>query len=344
MNNFQTFLSKSTIEIEQEVTRVLDEWSSVVSDKTPMLAELNDLFKQQFYGGKYIRGTLAKLGFEMTGGKTNNEILKIAAAFEILHTSLLIHDDIIDNSFTRRGKPTIHSVFKNSHYGMSQAICFGDIGFFLATKLIAESDLSIDVKNKITSHFSQIALQTMLGEMLDVKTSFEKIKKEKDVITIYKLKTAYYTISAPLSVGAMMANASQKQLDAIKMFGENLGIAYQIQDDILGVFGNEKKLGKSTSSDIKENKNTLLISYALKKATLKQKQFLKKYYGAKALSQKQLDKIKTIFIETGALNYSQITAEKYVFEANNIIPSITDNLKYQKYLLQFSEFIVKRKK
>lgn len=343
MNDFEKYLLTSGVEIKKEIRTILSEWTSVVENKTPALKKINDLFLKSFDGGKYIRGTLVKLGYDLYN-PPNPSIIKIAAAFEILHTSLLIHDDIIDKSLIRRGKPTIHSMFKNNHYGISQAMCLADIGFFLATKVINESNFKPEIKNKIQSHLSQIVLETILGQMLDIKSSYEKTKNEKDVATIQKLKTAYYTISGPLSIGAMMGTAAQKQLDKIKTFGEYLGVAYQIQDDILGVFGDEKTIGKSATSDIKENKNTLLITHALKKASVKQKQFLKKYYGAKNLTIKQLNEIKSIFVETGSMKYSQTKAKKYTLEAKNIIPSITDNQKYKNLLYQFIDFINHRKR
>lgn len=339
MNDFEKYLLTAAVEIKKEIKNVLSEWSLLVENQTPSLKKINDLFIKSFDGGKYIRGTLVKLGYQIasTSNSLNSpEILKVAAAFEILHTSLLIHDDIIDKSLIRRGKPTIHSVFKNNHYGISQAICLGDIGFFLATKLLLDK--------RVLSSFSNIVLETILGQMLDIKTSFEKSKKEKDVIVIQKLKTAYYTISAPLSIGAMMGNATQKKLNSIKTFGENLGIAYQIKDDILGVFGDEKIIGKSASSDIEENKSTLLIAYALEKAKSKKKKFLSNYYGTKNINKKQIEEVKKIFVETGSLNYSQIKAEQYINKAKKIVPEITKNKIHQNYLHQFSDFILERKK
>lgn len=346
MNEFEKYLLTSAVGIKKEVKNILSEWSDIVENQTPSLKKINDLFLKSFDGGKYIRGTLVKLGLELSypSNFSNPSVLKIAAAFEILHTSLLIHDDIIDKSLIRRGKPTLHSAFKNSHYGISQAICLGDIGFFIAAKIISETNLKENIKNKILSYFSQVTLDTILGQMLDIKSSYEKIKKEKDVLTIQRLKTAYYTISGPLSTGAMLGKENANQLKAIKKFGENLGIAYQIKDDMLGIFGDEKIIGKPIMSDVAENKNTLLIVYALKKATKKQKQFLQKYYGNKNINKKQLEEIKDIFIKTGSFDYSQEKVKKYSRKAEDTILSITKNRKHQNYLLQFSKFIIDRVK
>src|SRR6185503_200335 len=165
MTDFEKYLLTSAVEIKKEIKNILSEWSTNVSSLTPSLTGVNNIFIKNFSGGKYVRGALVILGSEITGNKKNKDTIKIAAAFEILHTALLIHDDVIDKSTIRRGNKTIHTAFKDGHYGTSLAICLGDISFFLATKLITDSSLSSNIKNKISSEFSKIALNTILGEM-----------------------------------------------------------------------------------------------------------------------------------------------------------------------------------
>jgi geranylgeranyl pyrophosphate synthase len=238
------------------------------------------LFSDATRGGKGIRGRLVKLGYRIAGGNEDGEIEKIASAFEMLHASLLIHDDVIDKGLTRRGKPTVYKALGENHYAVSQAICLGDMGFFTATKMIAESGFGSELKARVLSLFSDIMIDTIRGEMLDVKLSLPGQEKlEEDVLTIHKLKTAYYTVVGPLTIGAMLGGADESQLRLLRRFGENIGMAFQIQDDILGVFGDEREIGKSTTSDIEENKNTLLITYALEKATTAQRKILTRYYG-----------------------------------------------------------------
>lgn len=345
MDNFTTFLTQSASEIEKELQKVFSNWHASVQKTTPSLTSLMALLSTTNTGGKYIRGTLVLLGYQLSKGKKNNEIKKIAAAFEIMHTSLLIHDDIIDKTSVRRGKSTIHTQLGNNHYGQSLAMCLGDVGFFLAQKVIADTAFNEDKKNKVLSYFSQTILETILGEMLDVQLSDTKqAKYEHDVVTIQKLKTAYYTIVGPLTLGAMLGNVHAKQLQAIKQFGEYTGMAFQIQDDILGIFGDESKLGKSTTSDIEENKNTLLITYALKHVNTQQRRILQAYYGKEKITQKQHDAIKKVFEDTGALTYSQQKAEEYIEKSIQCIPQITKDKKLQSLLLDLTTFIVQRKK
>lgn len=342
--DFQEYLKKSAEEIEITIEDFLKVWSKDIDTLSPRLLPLTNLLIEYCKGGKRLRGALVKLGYEMYEGK-GGEINKIASAYEIFQTAILAHDDIIDLSETRRGKPTLYRQLGGDHYGISQTIGLGDIGFFLTVKMMADTNFDPLLKNQALSFFAQAVVNTGLGEVLDVELPhLNQERNEQDVITIHKLKTAYYTISAPLILGAILAGADMSMQKRLEDFGENLGIAFQIQDDILGVFGDEKQLGKSVTSDIEEGKNTLLITEALKNANSAQKEILAKYYGKGRVDQEAVEQIKQVFTDTNALEYSQKRAEEYVKIAKKLIPEITDNQKYQDLLEEMSDFLVKRDK
>ena len=176
-------------------------------------------FIQSCKGGKRIRGTLVKLGFELTG-KKSEEIIKIGAAYEIFHAAILIHDDIMDQSIVRRGKPSLHK-----RVGVAKAITLADYGFFLALQIIAESNFFEKSKIEALKLFARVAKDTAVGQIMDLEGL--------DPITTAKLKTAHYTISGPLQLGAILAGGSTDLIKVLGLFGENLGIAFQFQDDIL---------------------------------------------------------------------------------------------------------------
>lgn len=336
--NIKKYIKTSREEIEKELKSVLS-----MLGTSPKLHKEQKLFAERLQGGKYIRGTMVKLGYHIAGGKDNSSLIKIAAAFEILHASFLIHDDIIDKSTFRRGKLTLYKALGGEHYGVSQAICFGDLGFFLAAKLIAKSDFPRHIKSKAFTLFYEIAIDTIFGQMMDIKLSQPgQKKKEEDVLLIHAHKTAYYTISGPLMIGACVGGASDSILSRLHEFGENVGIAFQLYDDILGVFGDEKIIGKSTS-DIEENKNTLLIAYALKKATPEQRKVLNSYYGKGTITSLQKKKIKQVFIDTGSLDYSYRLIDEYIAKGRAMIPTITKNKDLQQYMYAIIDFIINRK-
>lgn len=342
--DFIDYLQTSAGQINDELDSFFKIWQKEVKKISPKLLPLVKAFIKAGDGGKRLRGTLVKIGYELaqihlrgvTSSHLGGEIIKVAAAYEIFHSSVLIHDDIIDQSLLRRGKPTLYRQLGGNHYGISQSISLADLGFFLSVKLISESNFDEDLKSKALSFFSQIVIDTALGEVLDVEKG--------DALTIIRLKTARYSVVGPLILGAVLAGAKLDLRDQLEEFGENLGIAFQIQDDVLGVFGSEKTLGKSVTSDIEEGKNTLLITYALEHASLKQKAILKKYYGQGNLGDQGLGAVRKVFLDTGSLVYSRQKALQYIFKAKKFIPKLTKDKKLKDLLVGMADYLVKRNK
>lgn len=341
--DFKQYLQQTSHAIEKELNDFSKEWSEYINTNFQDLNAVNKRFTQSLYGGKMIRGALVKFGYELFQTKTTDRILKPAVAFEIIHTSLLIHDDILDQSPLRRGKPAFH-ISANSHYGISQAICIGDIGMTIAFKLISESNFPEELKNRALNFFSQTVSQTIIGQMLDVEYSQVYERTDEKIMNIYLMKTAHYTIVGPLTVGAILAGATGDMLEKIKLFGEHLGIAFQIQDDILGVFGDDSITGKPTTSDIEENKSTLLFTHALRQSNEAQKKILKQYYGKKKITSEQLEMIRQIFKETGSLEYSQNKLKELTEKAKAVIPSLTKDELQQNLLRQLTDILVERSK
>ncbi len=203
--DFKDYLEKTAKELDREVSKILDVEIENIKKIDKKLVPLLEAFKDACMGGKRIRGVLVKLGHQLAGGKSK-EIIRIGAAYEIFHGAILAHDDIMDQSQTRRGKPSLYK-----RVGISEAITLGDLGFFITMKIIPE--------------LADIALDTAIGQMLD-------LKKANPVITA-KFKTAKYTIAGPLQLGAIFAGAKGKLIKNLGEFGENLGIAFQMRDDEL---------------------------------------------------------------------------------------------------------------
>lgn len=343
---FKTYLTSSAGQINKELERFFKVWSGRVVNTSAKLTNLNNLFVTGTEGGKRLRGTLVKLAYEMVAGQTNDEILKPAAAFEIFQTAILAQDDIIDKSPLRRGKPTIYKALGANHYATSQTICLGDIGFFLAQQLIIDSNFPQSQKTQALASFVETMLQTALGEMLDIELPHtgEFTDTQNDISKIFLLKTARYTIVGPMHLGAILAGADQNLLDQIEQFGNSLGIAFQIQDDILGVFADEKVVGKSVTSDIEEGKITFLYSQALQKANQKQRATLKTYYGNGPIDQGGLDEVRKVFIDTGSLSYSQEKAKLLVKSAKQVLAGLKVTKEYKNLLMEMADFMVSRVK
>lgn len=224
---FKKYLKESAQQINREVIKILDEELERATKTDKKLTFLIKAFIKSCQGGKGIRGSLVKLGYQLAGGPSagSKEIIKISAAYEIMHAAILAHDDIMDKSLTRRNKPSLYVDLGNNHYGISQAISLGDWGFFLSFKIISESKFDTARKTDALVLFSRTMMDTGLGQMLDLQ--------KVNPLLVMKLKTAYYTIAGPLQTGALLAEADKRMVRRLGEFGENLGIAYQIRDDIL---------------------------------------------------------------------------------------------------------------
>jgi geranylgeranyl diphosphate synthase type I len=294
------------------------------------LADLNT-------GGKMLRGMLVNLGYQiavhMNGEAACNaaESDMLALAFEIFQTGVLVHDDIIDNAGTRRGKITVHRRYehrlnvretkmvaageKPGNLAKSAAICVGDLGIYYANKQIVDNYAQNEHLAALIGYFDDIVVRTIRGELLDVvlpyeiqddKYSPEEKKKllEKALWDIYYLKTAGYSVIGPLHLGMILGGADEKQMKALDRVAEDIGIAYQIMDDILGVFADPEKLGKDVGSDITEFKQTILYMYVCTMKPEYEEELLQ-IYGKKRISDAELDEVQRIFRESGALAYAQ---------------------------------------
>ncbi|RKY34421.1 MAG: hypothetical protein DRP78_06585 [Candidatus Omnitrophota bacterium] len=299
--------------------------------------------------GKRIRPILFLLAYSGYGGKRlNKQIIETSLAFELLHDFLLIHDDIIDNSATRRGKPTIHKIFaanlkKNEEMGKSIAIVSADIIFSLAI----EAFLSINTtqKNKETALkiFLQSVTLTGAGEIKDVLNSLIKIKEIslEEIRLNYQLKTAEYTFKSPLACGCILAGANKKQAELMSDYGGFLGEAFQIYDDLIGLFGNSKKIGKSVLSDLIEAKKTLPIFLTYQKANISERKFINFCLGNKNLNFSDLQKIRKIIIKTEALAQTNNTIKQLMLQADNLLKSSKMSEKYKKIISSYANSYIK---
>ncbi|MBD5499170.1 MAG: polyprenyl synthetase family protein [Lachnospiraceae bacterium] len=323
---FINFLKSAGKEIEDMTGKYFDDFTSSAVENVFVRDALRALIKQN-EGGKRVRGALIKLGEQIASHGRNHNYLPIAVGYELFQTSVLIHDDIIDRSETRRGKVTIHIDSEEkiresqgsgitdeaaAHYGISRALCIGDYGFFISYQFLAKCAVDSAVLAKIYELYSQILAITCEGEIMDTILPFDRISILNDyeayknmVSQIYELKTAWYTLAGPLMLGAVCGGGSDELIDLLKRIAIPLGIAFQIKDDLLGIYSNDEVLGKSVLSDICEGKQTLLFGFAYQNANEEQRTLLDKHYGKGEADGYDLDVIRRLFEETGAKQYAE---------------------------------------
>jgi geranylgeranyl pyrophosphate synthase len=317
--------------IKEKIVKELNKYNNslLVLEENKIIRELLDYFTNLNRDGKCLRGVLIALAY--LDVKNDDDYLPLVVAYETFQTSILVHDDIIDNDNYRRGKKTIPYCYYEKYNEVedkdnlklvanSLGICMGDLGFYLANKIIYKNYYNSLYLRDLLDCYNEIVINTIRGEVLDVELPFkartqEYQTKEDDVWEIYKLKTAYYTITGPFELGLVLSGRSLSS--NIKLALNNLGIAFQIKDDILGVYGKSSKTGKSNSSDIVEFKQTILYTYTVNNSLYKDK--LLEYYGKNLLEEKELEEVREIFKVSGAYDYAKAKIEELFKDSRDII-------------------------
>ena len=326
------------------------------------LEEALEQFVSSNKGGKFLRASLIALGYQ-SFGNDDDKYLPLGIALEIFQTSILIHDDIIDKADKRRGLDTIPVKYqkiygapikdgdnfedKRKDIGNSMALCLGDLGFYLALQIIVKNYRNDKNLDRVLEYYNDVAIKTCEGEMVDVVLPFyeefygENDNLEKHVMEIYKLKTAWYSVVGPYSLGAILGGLDDEKVHKLEDALLGLGIAFQIKDDLLGIYGDEKHIGKSVTSDVSEFKQTILYAYTI---NTEYKDELLKYYG-KDISVCDMDKVKEIFDKSGAREYANKTMDKLFKDSfNDILDLDFLDLDKKKLLLGFAEFLKVRSK
>lgn len=327
-------------EFETELKKIN---KTFIEKDNPIVIDAINKFINMNGDGKFLRGCLIDLGYKLN--KNDDYAKTLSLAYETFETSILIHDDIIDNAHLRRNKETIHETYKNEfkkynvendNTNNSLALCIGDLGFFYTTELITKKYKNDKNLAKLLSYYNNIVIKTIKGEIIDVALPFiEKNDKkhtlhEEDIMEIYKLKTSWYTIVGPFVLGMILGNSKVKDMETFEKVLEPLGIAFQIKDDILGIYSSKEILGKSVYSDIEEFKQTILYSYIkIKRNDLLDE--LLKYYG-RSINEEESKKVQQLFEESGALEYATNKMNGMFNEAYSNIKSM-DIKEYIKNIL-----------
>ncbi|GIW69335.1 MAG: geranylgeranyl pyrophosphate synthase [Patescibacteria group bacterium] len=340
------FIYSSSLRINVLLNDLIDskikELGSIDSTFEKMLIH----FKELSQGGKKFRGGLVKLGYLASGGSATEEIYYPGAAIEIFQTGILVHDDISDKASRRRGVPTIHEVFESeydSSYGFDMAMYAGDFSFYFSYEVLLNSKFPKDLIIKACDVYSKYTQSIVAGQVMDVSAS--KMKMDVDDVFIkkvYKYKTSQYTGVLPLLLGYELAGSSDADVrEALIKYGECLGLIYQIQDDILDIFGDEINTGKILGRDITEGKNTLLSKYALTSGDHAHVSELKELFG-KNLTETDILKAREIMVQTGSLEkvkkivdenrelaLKQINNITSISEISSILESLIDYVYYR---------------
>ncbi len=286
------------------------------------------------HGGKRLRPYMVIRSCQILGGKVSNAMLA-ASAVEMVHNFTLVHDDIMDNDEMRHGVPTVHKKF-----GMSVAILAGDVLFSKAFQIITESKLSANATTKLVSRLSKACVDVCEGQLLDVKMAEDKkIPTQTDYITMISKKTAaLFDVSC--AMGAICATNKSSDISNLSSFGKNLGIAFQITDDLIGVMGDPKITKKPVGNDLREGKKSLPILMAIKSAKGKNKKIILKAFGNSKATRNDLNKAVEVIRSLGIEENVRKQALKYAEKAEKSLGKYSGFAKTE--LITLLDFVVMR--
>lgn len=284
-------------------------------------------------GGKRLRPYVALLTYQAFSDQPVEDVVHVAAALEILHLGMLVHDDIIDRDYVRYGVANVSgqynelysSYLDNSeerrHFSDSAAMLAGDLLLLGGQDLLLESQIPDNVLRDVSRIYNHAVFVVAGGELLDTESAFRPFATV-DALSIARTKTAHYSFVTPLLMGARLADVDQEVCEQLEIFGEKLGVAYQLVDDLLGVFGSEDVTGKSALNDLREAKHTLLIEAFEKKANDVQKQQFHELFGDKSLSQDSAQTLRNLLIESGARQEVDALVDQYSQDARQTLEAI----------------------
>ncbi|MDN5857233.1 MAG: polyprenyl synthetase family protein [Pseudonocardia sp.] len=271
-------------------------------------------------GGKRIRPTFAWWGWRGAGGDEDgpeaDAVLRATAALELIQACALIHDDLIDASATRRGHPTVHVTYARQHarngwsgrparFGAAAAVLLGDLAQAWADDLFGSSGLSTVALERAAEPWRAMRTEVLGGQFLDVLHQATGDLSAEAALQIGRYKTAAYTVERPLHLGAAIADAQPDLIAAYRRFGAEIGVAFQLRDDLLGVYGDPAVTGKPAGDDLREGKRTLLVALAVERAERSgdhaAREAVVRAVGNPQLDDAGLARVCTLFAELGAV-------------------------------------------
>ncbi|GAB3153291.1 polyprenyl synthetase family protein [Microbacterium neimengense] len=292
-------------------------------------------------GGKRLRARFCVTGWRAVaervdpGATPPAAVVATAAALEVFQAAALVHDDLIDNSDTRRGRPSLHRALQAQHiarlwagdaaaFGRSAALLGGDLLVAFSDDLLEEGLALTDHAAAARAEYARMRRDVTIGQYLDIaeESAFavaDDATHADRALRVASLKSARYSVEQPLRIGASLAGADRTQLDALSAFGHPVGMAFQLRDDVLGVFGDAAETGKPSGDDLREGKRTVLIAYARDSLGTGARRTLDELLGDPDLDEQQIAALQRTIIDSGAVDRVEQLITAYVREADRAL-------------------------
>lgn len=332
-----------------------DDKDVVSTSRSKLSVDYNHALSQfVLNGGKRLRPALFYYTYILFENHEDTDLIELSIFLEFIQAFLLIHDDVIDRSELRRGFPTTHVNYKKlatrndypepERYGEMIALLIGDIASQHINKIILDSNITDQQKVKLLSICSQKIEEVLVGQIEDFNLSIYKEFTEEDIQQVHQDKTVTYSFELPIEAAiGLTNNISEETSRKLLTFAKHTGFAFQIRDDILGLFGDEEKTGKPSYTDLIEGKKTFLILDGLQLGSNEDKLVLQKNLGNQSIGVKELEKVRSIIRKTGALEKSEQRCKEHIELAQKELESIIDEQnKGWQFLYGITDFIKNR--
>jgi len=337
-----TIKKEISIHINQYI-QTLDKKYCLKKQAPVLFSGIKDFLSRK---SKKARSILFVLAYQAYAKKKIRNLYNTALSIELLHNSMLIHDDIIDKSPLRNSALSMHSIFDNylkkyknlKFTGQDLAILTGDFMYALAIDVFLSTDAPGNNKENVLKQFTQAALYSAYGEFIELIYSVKGLAqlKKKDIYRIYDYKTAYYTFCLPLTAGAILAGANKQEVNRINKYGLYMGRAFQIKDDISDIAGDERKTQKTSFSDLKSAKRTILIWHAYNKSTGQDKKTLKLILDKKNITTTDINRMRRIISDCNSLAYAKKEIQTLIKKGRQISRSFSMPVKKISILNSYS--------
>ncbi len=306
------------VRVQSVVDEVLAQQTTVLAKVSDDLAPMVDALTALLAGGKRLRPAFCYWGWRGAHGDAefDDAALRAAASLEFLQACALIHDDVMDGSDTRRGLPSAHRRFAGVHrgaewlgspesFGIGAAILLGDLCLSWADEVLLTTAFPHEALRRGKDVYDEMRTELMAGQYLDLLEQARGGGSVERALRVVRFKSAKYTIERPLHLGAALAGADESMMEAYSGYGLPLGEAFQLRDDILGVFGDPQETGKPAGDDLREGKRTVLVAIAVERSSPKQAAVMRRHLGDPGLDTTGVDALREIITETGARDYTE---------------------------------------
>ena len=299
-------------DVEEALSVFVDQQAVLLEPLGADAAQVVDAARGAVSGGKRFRAAFCWWGYRAVLAEVADEpaLVRAAASLELLHASALVHDALMDASDTRRGRPSTHRAFAGLHrekgwcgsagqYGAAAAILLGDLLLSWADELLRRCGLPHDVVRDALGFFDLTRSEVITGQFLDVSVQARGASDVEQAMRVLRYKSAKYSVERPLHIGAALAGADPVLLEALTGFGLPLGEAFQLRDDLLGVYGDPLATGKPAGDDLSEGKRTVLVAIALERASASEARVLDDALGSE-LSLDEIEELRKLISALGA--------------------------------------------